>query len=249
MTESQISNDKYSIIIPYRDRKEHLETLLPTLLNKFEGMDFEIIVSEQNDTDNFNLANTQNVAAQVATGNIIVLHQVDYCPTSDVSYEIKDQPVLPAQKGIFLNQDLTKRDHYDIPGGYRKWEHGIDENFYGGVVIIRKEQWDAINGLNPLYKGWGNEDEDLRERFKWAGYTPVRNEVGTFLCLHHDDNGDMSKKTTDHQKDFLEGRQLFARAYEYRHLGYRNVKADVEEFDTGMPNVRWIKSTNYRVEQ
>lgn len=247
MTESQISNDKYSIIIPYRDRKEHLETLLPTLLNKFEGMDFEIIVSEQNDTDNFNLANTQNVAVQVATGNIIILHQVDYCPTSDVSYEIKDQPVLPARKGIFLNQDLTKRDHYDIPGGYRKWEDGIDENFYGGVVIIRKEQWDAINGLNPLYKGWGNEDEDLRERFKWAGYTPVRNEVGTFLCLYHDDNGDMSKKTPDHQKDFFEGRQLFAKAYEYRHIGCSNVTADVEEFATGMDNVRWIKSTNYKV--
>jgi hypothetical protein len=249
MTESQISNDKYSIIIPYRDRKEHLETLLPALLNKFEGMDFEIIVSEQNDTDNFNLANTQNIAAQIATGNIIVLHQVDYCPTEDVSYAIVNQPVLPARRGIFVNPDLTKRDYHDIPGGYRKWEEGIDENFYGGVVIIRKEQWDAINGLNPLYKGWGNEDEDLRERFKWAGYTPVRNEVGTFLCLYHDDNGDMSKKTTDHQKDFFEGRQLFAKAYEYRHLGYCNVKADVEEFDTGMPNVRWIKSTNYRIEQ
>ena len=249
MTESQISNDKYSIIIPYRDRKEHLETLIPALFKHFEGMDFEIIVSEQNDTDNFNLANTQNVAAQVATGNIIVLHQVDYCPTDDVSYAIADQPVLPARKGIFVNPDLTKRDYYDIPGGYRKWEDGIDENFYGGVVVIRKEQWDAINGLNPLYKGWGNEDEDLRERFKWAGYTPVRNETGTFLCLYHADNGDMSKKTAEHQKDFVEGRQLFARAYEYRHLGYRDVKADIEEFVAGLHNVRWIKSTNYRVEQ
>jgi hypothetical protein len=249
MTESQISKDKYSIIIPYRDRKDHLETLLPVLLNKFDGTDFEIIISEQNDTDNFNLANTQNVAAQVATGNIIVLHQVDYCPTDDVSYAIADQPVLPARRGIFVNTDLTKRDYYDIPGGYRKWEEGIDENFYGGVVIMRKDHWDAINGLNPLYKGWGNEDEDLRERFKWAGYTPVRNEVGTFLCLYHDDNGDMTKKTIEHQQDFIEGRQLYANAYEYRHIGYQNVKADMEEFATDMPKVRWIKSTNYRIVQ
>jgi hypothetical protein len=57
----------------------------------------------------------------------------------------------------------------------------------------------------------------------------------------------MSKKTADHQKDFIEGRQLFARAYEYRHLGYRDVKADIEEFVAGLPNVRWIKSTNYKV--
>jgi len=249
MTESKILNDKYSIIIPYRNREPHLEVLLPRLQEVFNNKDYEIIVSEQNDLDNFNLANTQNIAAQYATGNIIVLHQVDYYPTDDVSYEIQDQPVLPARCGIFVNPDFTKRSYHDIPGGYRQWESGIDENFYGGVVIMRKKHWDDINGINPLYKGWGNEDEDLRERFKWAGYTPVRNEVGTFLCLYHDDNGDMSKKTTDHQKDFFEGRQLFAKAYEYRHLGYRNVKADIEEFDTRIPNVRWIKSTNYRVEQ
>lgn len=247
MTESKTSNDKYSIIIPYRDRQAHLEVLLPRLQEVFADKDYEIIVSEQNDSDNFNLANTQNVAAQYATGNIIVLHQVDYYPTDDVSYEIHDQPVLPARQGIFVNTDFTKRDYYDIPGGYREWENGIDDNFYGGVVVIRKEHWDKINGINPLYKGWGNEDEDLRERFKWAGYTPVRNSVGTYYCLYHDDNGDIAKKPKEHQQDFIEGRQIFANAYEYRHLGYKNVKADVEEFDTGIDRVRWIKSTNYTV--
>jgi hypothetical protein len=247
MIESQISQDKYSIIIPYRDRQEHLEALLPRLQEVFAEKDYEIIVSEQNDWDNFSLSNTQNVAAQYATGNIIVLHQVDYYPTDDVSYDIADQPILPARKGIFVNPDLTKRSYEDIPGGYRKWEMGIDDNFYGGVVVMRKEHWDKINGLNPLYKGWGNEDEDLRERLKWAGYTPKRNEIGTYYCLYHDDNGDMSKKDIEHQKDFIEGRQIYANAYQFRHLGYKNVQADVEEFETGMPNVRWIKSTNYKV--
>jgi xylosylprotein 4-beta-galactosyltransferase len=239
---------KYSIIIPYRDRKDHLEVLLPALLKKFDGKEFEIIISEQNDTDNFNLSNTQNIGAQQATGDVIILHQVDYLPTDDVSYEINDQPILPARKGIFINSDLTKRDYYDIPGGYRKWETGIDEEFYGGVVVMTREQWDAIGGLNPLYKGWGNEDEDLRERFKWAGYTPKRNDVGTFYCLYHEDNGDISKKSSNHQQDFIEGRQIYANAYEYRNIGYKNVKADVIEFDTGIPNVRWIKSTNYKIE-
>ena len=114
---------------------------------------------------------------------------------------------------------------------------------------MKKEHWDKINGLNPLYKGWGNEDEDLRERFKWAGYIPKRNENGTFYCLYHEDNGNIAKKSSDHQKDFIEGRQIYAKAYQYRHLGYRNVKADVEEFKTELKNVRWIKSTNYKIEQ
>lgn len=249
MTESQILKDKYSIIIPYRDREAHLQILLPRLQEVFAGKEYEIIVSEQNDTDNFNLANTQNVAAQYATGNIIVLHQVDYYPTDDVSYEIDDQPILPAKYGVFVNNDFTKRPLEDVPGGYRQWEMGIDENFYGGVVIMRKEHWDKINGINPLYKGWGNEDEDLRERFKWAGYTPKRNDVGTYMCLHHEDNGNIEAKPKEHQQDFIEGRKIFANAFNYKHIGYMNVTADVEEYATGMDNVRWIKSTNYIVTQ
>ena len=247
MTEYQDSKDKYSIIIPYRDREEHLTLLLPRLQEVFKDKDYEIIVSEQNDNDNFNLACTQNIASQHITGNIIILHQVDYYPTDDVSYEINDQPILPARKGIFVDKNLNPRDFNDIPGGYRKWMEGIDDNFYGGVVVMRTEHWDKINGINPLYKGWGNEDEDLRERFKWAGYSPIRNNIGTFLCLYHEDNGDIAKKPTEHQQDFIDGRNLFSRAYEYRHIGYKNLTADVEIFETDLENVKWLKSTNYKV--
>ena len=115
MTESTGLKDKYSIIIPYRNREAHLEVLLPRLQEVFKDKDYEIIVSEQNDNNNFNLSNTQNIGAQIATGNIIVLHQVDYYPTDDVSYDIQDQPILPARKGLFVNADLTKRDYSDIP--------------------------------------------------------------------------------------------------------------------------------------
>jgi hypothetical protein len=249
MTEFQDSNDSYSIIIPYRDRQSHLEVMLPRLQEVFKDKQYEIIISEQNDNDNFNLANTQNIGAQYAKGNIIILHQVDYYPTDDVSYEVGDQPLLPAKKGIFVNEDFTHRDVNDIPGGYRNWSNEIDPGFYGGVVAMRKEQWDAINGINPLYKGWGNEDEDLRERFKWAGYNPVRNEIGTFYCLYHEDNGNIAVKPKEQQQDFIDGRKIYADAYNYRHLGYKNVEADVEEFETGIKNVRWIKSTNYKINE
>jgi glycosyltransferase involved in cell wall biosynthesis len=110
MTESTGFKDKYSIIIPYRNREAHLQMLLPRLQEVFKDKEYEIIVSEQNDNNNFNLSNTQNVGAQHAAGNIIVLHQVDYYPTDDVSYEINDQPILPARKGIFVDKNLNPRD-------------------------------------------------------------------------------------------------------------------------------------------
>jgi glycosyltransferase involved in cell wall biosynthesis len=240
---------KYSIIIPYRNREEHLQIMLPRLKEVFKDESYEIIVSEQNDNDNFRIACVENIGFQYAKGDIIVLQQVDYYPTEDVSYDVTDYPILPARKGIFLDKDnQSPREFLDIPGGYRKWSEEIDSAFYGGVISMKREHFEAINGLNPLYKGWGNEDEDLRERFVWAGIPVKRNEQGTFLCLYHEDNGDMSKKKEDHQKDFFEGKQYYlTQAYNDRVIGYKNLTADVEELSTGEENVRWIKSTNYKV--
>jgi len=225
--------------------------MLPRLKEFFKDESYEIIVSEQNDNDNFRIACVENVGFQYAKGDIIVLQQVDYYPTEDVSYDVTDQPILPARKGIFLDKDnQSPREFLDIPGGYRKWSEEIDSAFYGGVIAMKREHFEAINGLNPLYKGWGNEDEDLRERFVWAGIPVKRNEEGTFLCLYHEDNGDMSKKKEDHQKDFFEGKQYYlTQAYNDRNIGYRNLTANVEELATGEENLRWIKSTNYKVER
>lgn len=249
MTEFQDLKNKYSIIIPYRNRQEHLEILLPRLQEVFKNKNYEIIVSEQNDEDNFRIACVENIGFQASTGNIIILQQVDYYPTEDVNYEVIDTPILPARKGIFLDKDnQSLRSFLDIPGGYRKWAEEIDPAFYGGVICMKREHFEAINGLNPLYKGWGNEDEDLRERFVWANMPVKRNEIGTFLCLYHEDNGDMSKKKTDHQQDFYEGRKYFyEKAYNDRNIGYKNLTADIEELNTGIENLRWIKSTNYKV--
>jgi glycosyltransferase involved in cell wall biosynthesis len=241
---------KYSIIIPYRNRQSHLQMMIPRLQEFFKNESYEIIVSEQDDQENFRIACVENVGFNYSKGEIIILHQVDYYPTDDVSYEVHDSPVLPAKRGVFLSKDnTTERDYLDIPGGYRKWSEEIDPSFYGGVICMTRNHFEKINGVNPLYKGWGNEDEDLRERFVWAGIQVKRNEVGTFLCLYHEDNGDMSKKIQEHQKDFFDGREYFYKqAYNDRHIGYRNLKCESKELITDLENVRWIKSKNYKIE-
>lgn len=250
MTEFKDLKNKYSIIIPYRDREEHLQILLPRLKEVFKNKNYEIIISEQNDDNPFNISCVQNIAYNYCDGDIIVLHQVDYYPTDDVSYEIEDQPVLPAVRGIFIDKDFSSsRPLEDIPRGYRNWGDKIDPNFYGGVVIMKREHWEKINGLNPMYEGWGNEDEDLRERFKWAGYSPKRNEVGTFYCLYHGDNGDISSLDKIKQEAFIKGRLILENAFLYKNVGYKNLTADVEIFDCEIENTKWIKSTNYIIDE
>ena len=96
---------KYSIIIPYRNREDHLSILLPRLQDIFKNKDYEIIVSEQDDSDNFRIACVENIGFKFCTGDIIILHQVDYYPLDDVSYEVNEQSVIPAYKGIFVDKD------------------------------------------------------------------------------------------------------------------------------------------------
>jgi len=239
---------EYSIIIPYRDREAQLEVLLPRLHAIFEGKEYEIIVSEQNDTDNFKIACVENVGFEQAKGDTLIFHQVDWYPTEDVSYEVDEHPVLPHQIGIFLDEAMKERRVWeDIPAGYRDFEREVDPSFYGGVICMKRHHFETINGFNPMYVGWGNEDEDLRERFKWAKIPVIRNEVGTFYVLHHKDNCPPPSEP-DRYKDFMAGRQMLMEAHNYRHIGYRSLTADVEVFDVeGQDNVRWVKSTNYKI--
>jgi hypothetical protein len=65
---------KYSIIIPYRNREEHLQIMLPRLQEVFEKESYEIIVSEQNDDDNFRISCVENVGFLHSKGDIITIH-------------------------------------------------------------------------------------------------------------------------------------------------------------------------------
>lgn len=239
---------KYSIIIPYRNREEHLGILLPRLQEKFADKDYEIIVSEQGNEDNFQIATVNNIGFREATGDVIVLHQVDYYPADDVDYTFTGTVTLMGARALFLGKDNASfRPEHDIPGGYRNFSEAIDPNFYGGVVMMSRDQFETINGLNPLYKGWGNEDEDLRERLKWANIPVTRQSIGTYFCLYHEDNGVITQKTLPDQRDFYEGRQLLQEAYKHRLVGFANLEYTLQELSVEIENTRWIVSDNYKV--
>jgi hypothetical protein len=211
-------------------------------------MEYEIIISEQGNQDNFQIAIVNNIGFKESTGDVIILHQVDYYPGDDLDYTFTGTVTLMGAKAFFLDKDnASLRPEHDIPGGYRSFSQAIDPNFYGGVIMMSREQFETINGLNPLYKGWGNEDEDLRERLRWASIPVERQSEGTFFCLYHEDNGAMHLKSEQDQKDFYEGKMLYHRGYEYKDVGFKNLKYTLEEIETGIEKVRWIKSNNYTV--
>jgi predicted glycosyltransferase involved in capsule biosynthesis len=240
MTESQ--DIKYSIIISYRNREEHLSILLPRLKEIFINISYEIIIAEQDNDEKFQKNSLYNIATQKATGDLFVFHDVDYYPGDNVSYyTTSDIPLYPVRNLIFLNQEGIQRDFDDIPEGYRNFHQNVGDHS-GGVFVLHRELFYKMNGLNPYYKGWGKEDDDTRDRLRLLGYNWKRNEEGVFYGLYHIHNypehGDI---------DFINNHILLSQLENNLHLGYKNVSADLEEFKTDN-NIKWLKIKNFKYE-
>ena len=240
MTESQ--DIKYSIIISYRNREEHLSILLPRLKEIFINTSYEIIIAEQDNDEKFQKNSLYNIATQKATGDLFIFHDVDYYPGNNVSYyTTSDIPLYPVRNLIFLNQEGTQRDFDDIPEGYRNFHQNVGDHS-GGVFVLHRELFYKMNGLNPYYKGWGKEDDDTRDRLRLLGYNWKRNEEGVFYGLYHVHN------YPEHDDvDFINNHILLSQLKNNLHLGYKNVNADVEEFKTDN-NIKWLKIKNFKYE-
>ena len=229
---------KYSIIITYRDREKHLSQLLPVLQEKFKDKDYEIIISEQDDDRKFRKNDLYNIAVKdYATGDVLIFHDVDCIPDENVTYEIKDQPVYPCRRAIFLDENGKPKDMESIPKGYQNFRNDVGEHS-GFVFMLTKDMWKKIGGLNPLYRGWGLEDDDTRERVKVHGYEWYRPEpeVGTFFILPHEDNHPGVE-----DKYYLRNVEVAKNFEENLKWGMAASLGEVTKFETDIENLIWLK--------
>jgi hypothetical protein len=242
MTEYQDLKYKYSIIISYRDREEHLSLLLPRLKDLFEYKDYEIIIAEQDNNEKFQKNSLYNLSVLRSTGNLLVFHDVDYYPTDNVNYYTDPLvPLYPVKQVLFLGEDNQPRKIEDIPEGYRNFINDVGDHS-GGVFVISKELFYKMNGLNPYYKGWGKEDDDTRDRLRLLGYNWKRNEEGLFYALYHSHNYPEIDDV-----DFINNHILLSQLKNNLHMGYKNVTADIEEFQLEQ-NTKWLKIKNFKYE-
>lgn len=145
---------KLGVIVPYRDREEHLSLFIPTIESILEqqNIPYQIFIIEQNDDKPFNRGKLLNIGAKLADEagcDYIVLHDVDMIPI-EANYSYNGHPVLLAT--------MVK----DTDGNYIET---FDE-YFGGVVSFPLDQFKKINGYSNEYWGWGFEDDDLLYRSK-----------------------------------------------------------------------------------
>lgn len=155
---------KLGICIPYRNRKEHLERLVPHLSKKLneQGIEHSFYVGHQIDDELFNRGAMKNIAAHYAFEDgcdYIAWHDVDMLTYDENGYVGGDYS-YPDENPIHIATKLSK---YSYGLGY--------DQYFGGVVLFTKEQAYQTNGYSNEYWDWGQEDDDLFWRCYFEGFT------------------------------------------------------------------------------
>ena len=144
-----ISRFKIAIIIPYKNRLPYLKVLLyflHTILQR-QMLDYRIYVVEPDNDISipFNKGSLYNSGFLTAMSddpeiNCIILHDVDLLPENDtIMYTCNKYPK-------HLSVAIDKFD-YILP--YK--------NLVGGVLAIKPEDYQLINGYSNMFWGWGGE--------------------------------------------------------------------------------------------
>ncbi|XP_072324586.1 beta-1,4-galactosyltransferase 6 isoform X2 [Scyliorhinus torazame] len=173
---------KVAILIPFRNRHEHLPILFRHLIPMLQRqrVQFGFYVIEQAGNYPFNRAMLFNVGFMEAMKDLdwdcLVFHDVDHIPESDRNYY---------GCGQMPRHFASKLDKYMYLLPYNE--------FFGGVSGLTVEQFRKINGFPNAFWGWGGEDDDLWRRVFFAGYNVTRPEgnLGKYKSIPHHHRGEV----------------------------------------------------------
>jgi len=163
------SRQKLAVVIPYKDRYEHLLTLVNHLhrILQRQNLLYCIFVAEQYDNRSFNKAQIMNAAFEEITSNYKT-----YGHPLDLDHQ---KTLQPFDCFVFHDVDMLMENDHNLYMCQENPVHlspAIDKfnysTFYGtkfgGVTAIRSETYRKVNGHSNQFWGWGGEDNDMEQR-------------------------------------------------------------------------------------
>jgi hypothetical protein len=147
-----MNDHKLGIVVPYRDRYFDLITFKNHIIEYLYdfGIDYNLIIVEQDNEKSFNRGKLLNVGAIYAKRlgcDYVVFHDLDMLP-QDVDYSYSDVPLHLATNLI----------------GTEDFNRILFDQYFGGVTLFPIELFERVNGYSNNYWGWGYEDDDLLHR-------------------------------------------------------------------------------------
>lgn len=189
------------ILVPYRDRLEHLRQFAPHM-DQFlrDKLSFQLIVVEQVPGAPFNRGKLLNVGFHMYRDEapVFALHDVDTLPLDEsCDYRIADCPMHLAGRASKYGGRLP------YPA------------FLGAVFVLRREHFEAANGFSNRYWGWGREDDEFARRL-WASDITWGNQSGLYQSLEHP-LSDLDSRNDVRLLEFLRGER------DWRHDGLNSL--------------------------
>lgn len=171
------SKQKIAIIIPFRNREQHLEQF-SLYIHRFlpdQLVDYSLYVIEQTKFKKFNRAKLFNIGvAEILRKDpdvcCFIFHDVDLIPLD--------------QRNLYMCSNMPR--HMSVGVSQLRYKL-LYPSIFGGVVAISRSQFEQIGGYSNDYYGWGGEDDDLFNRVLAAGLeierTPAK--YGVYNALFH----------------------------------------------------------------
>ena len=166
---------RLAIVVPYRDRPDHLARFLPHIAAYIErdkldcAIRYTVHIVEQLGAATFNRGAVKNAGFLLAraSADYVCFHDVDYLPLW-ADYSFVRQPARLIWHGLDPEPDRAA--------------------FLGGVIAFNLADFERVNGYSNDYWEWGYEDDDLRERCRREGLE-IDFRDGTFSALPHAHHG------------------------------------------------------------
>lgn len=176
---------KLSIIVPYRDRAEHLRRFVPHIVTYFQhdetAKDIPVTVTivEQAPEKPFNRGALRNVGVALnPDADYYCFHDVDFLPIR-ADYRFSDAPTRIIWHGAHLKPIA--------PGSAEMIQENY-ELYFGGVIVVPQSHVLRLNGYPNTYWGWGWEDAEFRARCT-AERLAIKYRDGEFEALQHVNEG------------------------------------------------------------
>ena len=203
---------KLGLIIPYRDRSEHLKIFIPIITEclKKQNIEYKIIVVNQDNDRLFNKCKLMNIGAELLYDDVdyFCFHDVDYIPENTVSYKLDNDIIQNARIIIENRLNKIKNNEFYCGMNFNKY---FNNNYYyskqggenlGGVSIIKKEIW-LDNKWNEIFEGWGFEDAEYLHRLKFLKKYTIHNTINNrYICLHHNNEHPVISRCPNFIKKF-----------------------------------------------
>lgn len=159
---SNIDNDKpkLAILVPFRDRFDELLQFAPHMTDFLAAQQIphRIFILNQVDRYRFNRASLINV------GFLYTKTDYDYIAMHDVD-------LLPLNNNLHYDYPMDGPFHVAAPHLHPKYHYNT---FVGGILLVKREHFEMLNGMSNRYWGWGLEDDEFYVRIKNAHLTVKR---------------------------------------------------------------------------